>query len=103
MNSKILVAIAISALIISVAALLTGRSDSLDWHRDYASALATAKARNQMVVAYIYTDWCMYCKKMEAETFSSEQVKREAGRFVWLKLNPEQDADGARLRQQYAL
>ncbi|RPI25517.1 MAG: outer membrane protein assembly factor BamD [Acidobacteria bacterium] len=105
MSRGLLIAIGLAgaaALIIPLI-LLSGRSDSLDWQKDYDSALATAKARNQMVVAYLYTDWCTYCKKMEAETFTSDQVKGEAGRYVWLKLNPERDEYGARLKQQYGV
>ncbi len=91
----------VAALIIPL--VLITRSDALPWEHDYTTALAHAKARNQMVVAYLHTDWCMYCKKMEAETFPSDQVKSEAGRYVWLKLNPEKDQDGARLRQKYGV
>jgi len=98
----IVVAVAGVAALVIPLVLLT-RSSALPWEHDYATALAQAKARNQMVVAYLHTDWCMYCKKMEAETFPSDQVKSAAGRYVWLKLNPEKDQDGARLRQRYGV
>jgi TolA-binding protein len=99
---KLAIAVAgVDALIIPL--VLMTRSDALAWEHDYATALAEAKARNQMVVAYLHTDWCTYCKKMEAETFPSDQVKSQAERYVWLKLNPEKDQDGARLRQQYGV
>ncbi|RPJ58315.1 MAG: tetratricopeptide repeat protein [Acidobacteria bacterium] len=91
----------VAALIIPL--VLITRSSALPWEHDYAAALAQAKARNQMLVAYLYTDWCTYCKKMEAETFPSDQVKSQAGRYVWLKLNPEKDQDGAKLRQLYGV
>ncbi len=104
MSRGLIIAIAligVAALIIPL--VLMTRSDALPWEHDYTTALAHAQARNQMVVAYLHTDWCTYCKKMQAETFPSEQVKTEAGRYVWLKLNPEKDPDGARLRQQYGV
>ncbi len=104
MSRGLIIAIAVAgvaALIIPL--VLLTRSDALPWEHDYATALADAKARNLMVVAYLHTDWCTYCKKMEAETFPSEQVKNEAGSYVWLKLNPEKDQDGARLRQRFAV
>ncbi|MFB3904780.1 MAG: thioredoxin fold domain-containing protein [Acidobacteriota bacterium] len=98
----IIIAVAgVAALIVPL--LLLTRSDALPWGHDYSSALADAKARNRMVVAYLYTDWCTYCKKMETETFPDEHVKSQAQRYVWLKLNPEKDKDGARLRQQYGV
>jgi len=104
MSRGLIIAIAVAgvaALIIPL--VLLTRSTGLPWETDYTTALAHAKARNQMLVTYLHTDWCTYCKKMEAETFPSEQVQKEAGNYVWLKLNPEKDQDGARLRQQYGV
>jgi TolA-binding protein len=104
MSRGLIIAIAVAGVATLIIPLvLMTRSDALPWEHDFTTALAQAKERNQMVVAYLYTDWCTYCKKMEAETFPSDQVKSEAGRYVWLKLNPEKDQDGARLRQQYGV
>jgi len=102
MSRGLIIAVAIALVAaLAIPLVLMTRSGALPWEQDYAAALAQAKARNQMVVAYLHTDWCMYCKKMEAETFPSDQVKSIAGEYVWLKLNPEKDQDGARLKQRY--
>jgi TolA-binding protein len=78
-------------------------SSSFEWQRSYEAALTQAQASNQAVVAYLYTDWCSYCKRMEAETFSSSEFQGAAAGFTWLKLNAEEDADGIRLRDQYGV
>ena len=74
---------------------------AIQWQGDYQTALQTAAAEDKLVLAYLHTDWCKFCRKLEAETFPSEEVRREANRFVWLKVNPETNEDGARLQQKY--
>ncbi len=76
-------------------------SGDIPWQGDYQTALKTASAEDKLVLAYLHTDWCKYCKKLEAETLPSENVRREASRFVWIKLNPENNEDGAGLQQKY--
>ncbi|GEM_PF-1278631 len=78
-----------------------GPTGDIPWQSDYETALKTASAEDKLVLAYLHTDWCKFCKKLEAETFPSDNVRREASRFVWIKLNPESNEDGARLQQKY--
>jgi TolA-binding protein len=76
---------------------------SIPWQRSYEEALSEARSRNQAVVAYLYTDWCTYCKRMDAETFSNAEFQKGAVGYTWLKLNAEEDADGVRLKEQYGV
>jgi thioredoxin-related protein len=46
------------------------------------------------VVVFVYTDWCSYCEKMKAVTFSNDSVKNLLNNnYYFIKLNAEQKED----------
>ncbi len=52
-------------------ALLQARADGLTWLTDVPKAQAEAKAENKLVLMdFTGSDWCGWCKKLDAETFS---------------------------------
>ncbi len=52
------------------------------------SALATKKKKIALVDCY--TEWCGWCKKMDKDTYSNQQIQNKiAADFVPIKLNPE--------------
>ena len=76
--------------------------DRLPWIRSYEQALQQARLEDKPILAYLFTDWCGYCKKMEAETFTDEAVIDEmSDNYVWLKLNAETDEEGRRLQERF--
>lgn len=57
---------------------------------DFEDALKKAAAENKRVVVDVYTDWCGWCKKMDAEAYSNSEVKKLLeDNFVLVKLNAE--------------
>lgn len=91
-------------ILFSLFLVFSTREDSIPWTRDYRAALDSAESRNQPVLAYLFTDWCGYCRRMEAETFTDASLIQEmASRYVWLKLNAEKDSDGIALRRKFAI
>lgn len=59
----------------------------LNW-LSYTEGLALAEKENKYVLIYFYTDGCSWCKKMEKETFSDEEVKKIlSDKFVTIKIN----------------
>lgn len=76
--------------------------DRLPWLQSYEQALKQAQLESKLILAYLYTDWCGYCKKMEAETFTDKAVIDEmSDSYVWLKLNAETDEEGRRLQERF--
>src|SRR5581483_4467817 len=74
------------------------------WERDYARAVQRAQTEKKLIVADMFTDWCVLCKKMDAETFADPQLIQDIGRkYVWLKLNTETEPDGIRLQKEFAI
>lgn len=56
----------------------------------FEEALKKAAADNKRVVVDVYTDWCGWCKKMDAEAYSNSEVKKLLeDNFVLVKLNGE--------------
>lgn len=56
----------------------------------FNDALLKAKTENKKVIVDVYTDWCGWCKKMDAEAYSNSEVKKMIeDNFIFVKLNAE--------------
>jgi thioredoxin-related protein len=102
-NLKIMGLAAIFLAFIAVVTLpnLTSKADVIPWEGDYQAALKKAEAASQLVLVYLYTDWCGFCRKMDRETFENEGlIDAMAAHYVWVRLNAETQDDGKRLRQE---
>ncbi|MFG0285978.1 MAG: thioredoxin family protein [Phycisphaerales bacterium JB039] len=66
----------------------------IDWAASLAEAEATSRADGRPVIAYFTFDACVWCKKLEEDTFADEAVIGASRRLVWVELNrdyvPEQ-------------
>ena len=94
-----------SAIAFGVAATrFPAKPASITWERNYGKAIERARAEKKLIIADMFTDWCVLCKKMDAETFADPQlVENIANRYVWLKLNTETEEDGKRLQKEFAI
>ena len=104
MKSKFLIFLGFVLLALAVLPFLRTRPPALDWHRDRSGAFAEAQSSHRPVLTFLYTDWCTYCRQMESETFRDPGVIQQLGhRFVWLRLNPETNPEGAALVEQFGV
>jgi thioredoxin-related protein len=78
-------------------------SSSINWKKAYAGATAEAKASGKLIMIDFYTDWCGWCKKLDADTYPAPEVVKQADSFVSIKLNAEKDADGIRLAKKFGI
>jgi len=64
------------------------------WLYDYDQALVRARYENKPILVYFYTDWCGWCKKLDAETYGNETVAALLNEsFISLKVDAEEHVD----------
>lgn len=62
---------------------------NISW-QDPAMSLDNIRSSEKPVYVYFHTDWCSFCRKMEAGTFSDSRVQDLLNdNFIALKINPE--------------
>jgi uncharacterized protein YyaL (SSP411 family) len=61
----------------------------ITWH-SFDEGMALAARENKKVLVDVYTDWCVWCKKMDKEVYTDDQIGRILEEnFVAVKYNPE--------------
>ncbi len=91
LNSKITKSIIglFTVIFLIIAFSTTGYTTSLNWE-PYGKALDLAKKNKKFVFINFYADWCMYCKKMEHETFRDRDVQKFLNKyFVSVRINTD--------------
>ncbi len=74
--------------------------DSEMWYEgDLDSALAEAEARGTQVMVEFYAEWCNWCRRLEADTFSVPEVKSELRAMVSIRMDAEKE--GADLAKRF--
>ncbi len=71
----------------------TSGAQELKWY-SFEEAVALSKENPKKLLIDIYTDWCGWCKKMDAEAYSNEHlVKYISEHYYPVKFNAEQRED----------
>jgi thioredoxin-related protein len=66
-----------------------GAQEEVKWH-SIEEAIQLAKEEPRVIVIDVYTDWCGWCKRMDATTFSDPEVAAMMNKhFYPVKLNAE--------------
>lgn len=87
--------------------------ERLEWQTDYAAALRTAKEQQKRVlVNFTGSDWCVYCRRLQAEIFSRPEFTAWAKEHVVLveldfprnkKLPAELTEQNEKLQEQFSV
>ena len=46
----------------------------INWQRSYSDALAVSKSENKPIMVVFTADWCVFCKKLENQTFTDPKI-----------------------------
>jgi thioredoxin-related protein len=69
-----------------------GEAISVSW-REFDAGLAEARTSGKKVLVNVYTTWCGWCKRMDAQTFRNNAVAAYLEKhYIPVKLNAESDA-----------
>ena len=94
--------LALSMTLMVVAIAACQQDTSITWFGgDLEAARAEAGRRDTVVMIEFYTDWCNWCRRLEADTFSVPAVRSELEQIVSLRRDAEKD--GAELAVQFGV
>ena len=103
----VLRAIGIGAAVVAVMMILPKKTEAeLEWQPYSEQALAQAQKEGKGIIIDTYADWCIPCKELDHSTFTDASVKKEAERFVTLKLNltsNDPDSEAGRARKRFGI
>jgi thioredoxin-related protein len=99
MNSRVTSILIVVALVgIGLAIFFSSRKEGVDsrtatnkiqWH-SYNEGANLARAQNKKILIDVYTDWCGWCKKMDSDVYTNEQIRSIIeSNFIAVKLNAE--------------
>jgi protein disulfide-isomerase len=83
--------------------LAAGSLRAAEWTEDYAGALAKAKKEHKLVLLdFTGSDWCIWCKRIDADVFSTKKFQDYAAKGLVLvtldfpRTHPQKDDIKAR-------
>ncbi len=81
---------------------LAAAAKDSSWLRQLAEARQQARAQGKLIFVDLYADWCGWCKRLEAQVFSTPKFQElAASRFVLLRLDVEDGGEGERLQASF--
>jgi thiol-disulfide isomerase/thioredoxin len=81
----------IAAAFVCSALAQEAKGPEVPWAKSWDEALAQAKADGKPIMIDFYTDWCGWCKKLDADTYPDPSVVQYLADFVCVKLNAEKE------------
>src|SRR5579871_1979767 len=90
-------------LFISIALLVgrAGAGQEIRWGHSFTAALSEARATHKLIMADFYTIHCVFCRKLDQQTYVDKKVVQLAGQCVPVKLDAE--GGGMSLADKYGV
>ncbi|HKA19561.1 MAG TPA: cytochrome c biogenesis protein CcdA [Blastocatellia bacterium] len=103
----VLRAIGVGAAAVAVIMALPKKIEAeIQWQTYSEQALADARREGKGVIIDTFADWCIPCKELDQATFTNVAVKKDAERFVTLKLDltrSEAGSEAARAKAKFGI
>ncbi len=103
----VLRAIGIGAAAIAIVMALPKKIEAeIPWQPYSEQALAESRKAGRGVIIDTFADWCIPCKELDQSTFTNAEVKKEAERFITLKLDltsTDANSEAGRARQRFGI
>ncbi len=78
-----------AAVVLFSCSFLPDKTESIKWHT-MSEALKLDKKKSKKIFIDFYTDWCGWCKKMDASTFQNPVIAKYMNeKFYAVKFNAE--------------
>ncbi|MEP0767598.1 MAG: thioredoxin fold domain-containing protein [Fimbriimonadia bacterium] len=81
-------------------AAMAAAADEIQWEKSFKPALEKAKKENKALMVDFYTDWCGWCKRLDADTYPAPAVVALSKRMVNIKIDAEK-GEGVDLAKKY--
>lgn len=79
----------ITAIVLSTITYAGEKDSPVKWY-SFQEAIKLQKENPKMIFIDVYTDWCGWCKKMDASTFSNEEIAKYMNEHYYpVKLDAE--------------
>ena len=75
--------------------------EEIAWAKTFAKAKELAKQDRKLIMVDVYTDWCGWCKKLDADTYPAPEVVKVARDLVSVKLDAEDKGEGQEFAETY--
>lgn len=75
--------------------------EQIEWAKSWDEARKAAESSNKLIVVDFFTDWCGWCKRLDANTYTDAGVIKLSRDFVNLKVNAEKE--GVELAKKYGV
>jgi len=75
--------------------------EQIAWAKSFAAAKDQARRDQTLIMVDFFTDWCGWCKKLDADTYTDPAVIRQSRQLVALKLDAEDKGEGQKAAETY--
>lgn len=76
---------------LSIAFAATPSHAAVQWQHNLGEAMTLARRTHRPIMIDFYTDWCVWSKTLDQQTYPDAEVQSLSRKFVMVKLNAETD------------